>query len=219
MKKINWKVLIITSILCLLPILVGVYYYDALPNEVPIHFNINNEPDNYGSKEFAIFGLPIIMVVVQIFCCVVCDIGNKEQKKYKLIAVSKWIIPIITIVIYITTIGFALGYNIDIRRVSCLCVGLVFILIGNYFPKTDQKVAFRTGIHLHDIYLAKLDEKNYRKIARLTGYTFMISGILMIISLFFKPIFTVIVLVLVILVSIIITIYAFVLAKKNNKEE
>ena len=86
-------------------------------------------------------------------------------------------------------------------------------------PKTDQKVAFRTGIHLHDIYLAKLDEKHYRKLARLTGYTFMISGILMIISLFFKPIYTVIALVLVILVSIIITIYAFILAKKNKKEE
>lgn len=219
MKKIDWKILIITSILCLLPILIGLYYYNELPNKVPIHFNINNEPDNYGSKEFAIFGLPLIMFLTQIFCCVICDIGNKEQKKYKLITVSKWIIPIITIIIYITTIGFALGYNIDIRRIACLCVGIVFILIGNYMPKTDQKVAFRTGIHLHDIYLGKLDEKHYRKIARLTGYTFMLSGILMLISLFFKPIFTVIALTLVILVSIIITIYAFVLSKKDKKEE
>ena len=48
--------------------------------------------------------------------------------------------------------------------------------------------------------------------------TFMISGILMIISLFFKPIYTAVALLVVIFLSIIITIYAFILAKNNKKQ-
>ena len=41
MKKIDWKILIVTSLLCLAPIAIGLMYYDALPESVAIHFDIN----------------------------------------------------------------------------------------------------------------------------------------------------------------------------------
>jgi len=62
MKKNNY---IVTVIICLLPIFAGIILYEKLPNEIPIHFDVNNMPDNYASKNFALFGLPVIMAFFQ----------------------------------------------------------------------------------------------------------------------------------------------------------
>ena len=45
MKKIDKKMLLFGILLCLLPILVGFYYYDLLPDKIAVHFNIQGNPD------------------------------------------------------------------------------------------------------------------------------------------------------------------------------
>ena len=85
MKFIKWKSLILTCIVCLLPILPGIALWDKLPDTMAIHFNINNEPDNFASKAFVVFGLPLLMVLLQLFCCFVNDINahkHGESKKF-----------------------------------------------------------------------------------------------------------------------------------------
>jgi len=47
MKKINYKILLVTCIVTLFPIALGLVFYDSLPNEMAVHFNIKNNPDNY----------------------------------------------------------------------------------------------------------------------------------------------------------------------------
>ena len=42
MKKINMKSLIITSIVCLLPIIFGLIFYNSLPENIAIHWGIDN---------------------------------------------------------------------------------------------------------------------------------------------------------------------------------
>ncbi|MDR9398545.1 MAG: DUF1648 domain-containing protein [Salibacter sp.] len=39
--------------------ILSIYQYFFLPDEIPIHFNLSGEPDNYGSKGF-ILSLPVI---------------------------------------------------------------------------------------------------------------------------------------------------------------
>lgn len=67
MKFIKWKSFIVTSFVCLLPILLGIALWENLPDTMAIHFNINNEPDNFASKGFVVFGLPFLMVILQFF--------------------------------------------------------------------------------------------------------------------------------------------------------
>ncbi|MBR0326701.1 MAG: DUF1648 domain-containing protein, partial [Clostridia bacterium] len=62
MIKNNIKKLIISSVVILLPILVGVLLWDKLPEELPLHWNVSGEVDDYGSKEFVVFGMPFIML-------------------------------------------------------------------------------------------------------------------------------------------------------------
>ena len=55
--KINKKLVLFTSILILLPSLVGCVFWNQLPEEIPTHFNLLGQADGYNHKMFAIFGI------------------------------------------------------------------------------------------------------------------------------------------------------------------
>ena len=60
MIKKNWKMLLVTSLAILLPILAGVILWNRLPEQLPIHWNTEGEIDGYSSKAFAVIGFPLI---------------------------------------------------------------------------------------------------------------------------------------------------------------
>lgn len=187
MKFIKWKSLIITSIVCLLPMLLGIALFDALPDNMAIHFDINNKPDNYASKEFTVFGLPVLMAILQIVCCFINDINAKKHgDRIKLETVTKWIIPIMSMILYIVTLGYSLGWNLDIRKVAAVIVGIIFLVIGNYLPKFG-----------YVDYGDKVTEKTI-KINRFIAHETVILGILFLISIFLPPIATIVCIILLI---------------------
>lgn len=203
MKFIKWKSLIITSVVCLLPILLGLYLWNDLPESVAIHFNIYNEADNFAPKEFAVFGLPILMVFLQIFCCIINDLNaHKHGKRIKLETATKWIIPIMTIILQIITFGYSLGWNIDIRKAVAIIIGVMFLIIGNFLPKFDYVKNYN------------LDTEKARKINRFIGYETVVMGILMLITIFLPPIATAVWLVLLIPYTIISVIYGIKVGRK-----
>jgi len=203
MKFMKWKTLIITSIVCLLPILLGLILWNKLPETMAIHFDINNQPDNFASKGFVVFGLPCLMVLLQCFCCFVNDINSYkhgERKKFEM--ATKWIIPAMSIILQCMTLCYGLGWHIDIRRVVMFILGSVLIVIGNYMPKFDY-------IKNHD-----LETEKARKINRFIGYETVIMGLLAMITLFFPPIISIIWLFLLIPYVIIGVIYGIKVGKK-----
>ena len=208
LKKINLKTLIITCFVTLAPILLGVAMYDKLPEQVAIHFDINNTPDNFAPKAFAVFGLPLLVLAFQIFCCVVVDIAEaKSGKREKFTRISKWVIPVVSLVIYPATIFYALGNDLDIRRIAVFIVGILFIVLGNYLPKAN-----------HIQIMGKMRELNSdhaRKYLRLMSYLMVGFGFLFLITLFFPPIASVVVLLLLIPFSIL----SIILGVKASKNE
>ena len=139
MKKINFKILIITCIVCLLPIILGLVFYNELPNKVAIHFDINGNPDNYFPKVLFIFAIPVFMMFMQAFCCIVSDMSDKNPEANKrAVGVYKWIIPVLSILLYVITLMFALGSSIDIRKVVMIILGIMFITMGNKNKKDNR---------------------------------------------------------------------------------
>ncbi len=201
MKKINFKILIITCLVCLLPIILGIIFYNELPDSVAIHFDINNNPNGYFTKAAFVFGMPVLMMVIQMLSCIVNDISdkNKEANK-KATTVFKWIIPTLSIILYVVTISYALGNSIDIRKVVMIILGIVFIIMGNYLPKTKGNKIVRIKLK---------DENILNKVARFWGYMMILNGVLLIVSILFKPIVSVIFVVLIILESLGINCYAY----------
>ncbi len=204
MKFFKWKIFLITALVCLSPILLGLSMWEALPETMAIHFDINNNPDNFASKGFVVFGMPIFMVLLQGFCCFVNDIKSYkhgERKKFEL--ATKWIIPVMSIVLQILTLGIGLGRDFDVRRVAVSLVGCMLIVLGNYLPKADYVKNYN------------LDTQTARKLNRFSGYASVIMGILFLISLFFPPIVSVICLLLLILFAIISAIYVAWVVKRK----
>lgn len=203
MKYIKWKTIIITCIVCLLPILLGIALWDKLPDTMAIHFDINNNPDNFASKGFVVFGLPLLMVALQIFCCIVNDINAyKKGENEKILKLTKWIIPLTTIVLYVVTLVYGLGMKLDIRRIAVIIVGLLLIVTGNCLPKLDY-------IKNYD-----LDVEKARKINRFVGFETVIMGLLFLISIFLPPIASVVCIFLLIPYTIISVIYGIKVARK-----
>lgn len=187
MKFIKWKTLVVTSAVCLLPMLFGLFLWEKLPDTMAIHFDFNNNPDNFASKGFVVFGLPVLMASFQCFCCLMSDItAKKHGSVVKFERVAKWVIPLTTVILYLTTLGIGLGAKIDVRAVAAFIVGVLFILLGNYLPKLDY-------IKNYDLSTDKA-----RKINRFIGFESVILGVFFLISIFLPPISTVICLALLI---------------------
>ena len=99
MEKKNKRTLILSVIICLLPMVLGIAFYNRLPEQMPIHFTINDVPDNYAQKNFALFGIPVIMAIVQAICIICTTKVNKlkNSEKPRIVKIMEWFIPIITV--------------------------------------------------------------------------------------------------------------------------
>ncbi len=179
MEKKNKKILILTIIICLLPMVLGIAFYNKLPEEMPIHFTINDVPDNYAPKNFALFGIPTIMAIVQAICIIFTTKVNKlkNNQKPRIVKIMEWFIPIITVLVYIIMIEVALGSDVYVGKSICLILGILFMIIGNYLPKMSYEVG-RTIFHP-----TPQSEKSFRKMSKIMGYSFIGIGVFLLIMI------------------------------------
>ena len=134
MKKIDKKMLLFGILLCLLPILVGFYYYDLLPDKIAVHFNIQGNPDNFVSKTWGIVGVPLGMGAVFVVLSIFLDIQEAGKKGAALVKIT---IPILTIILQGALIYYALDNNFDVGKLTLFTVGIIFMVLGNYLPKKE----------------------------------------------------------------------------------
>lgn len=203
MKFFKWRFFAVTCAVCLLPILLGLSLWNKLPDVMAIHFNIYGEPDNFASKGFVVFGMPSLMVLLQAFCCFINDLNaHKHGERKKFETVTKWIIPCMTVVLQVITLGYGLGWNLDIRKAVALIVGAIFVVIGNYMPKFDR------------VKNINVDTDKARKINRFIGYESVVMGLLFFVSMFLPPVGTVVCLVLLMPYAVIAVVYGIVKGRK-----
>ena len=207
MKKIDWKILIITGLICLIPIIFGVILYDQLPEQMAVHFGVDNEPNSFAPKEFALFGIPILMFALQVFCCIFSDFMEEKKQNKKYITIYKWIIPIIEMVVYLTMLAYGAGIELDMRMIVGITLGIVFTLVGNYMPKTEP----------NKLQMNYIRADFWKKIKRPAGYFFVIIGLAFIISAFLNSMVSLILLGIIIVAAILITIYSIYLFYKDRK--
>ena len=180
MEKKNRRTLILSVIICLLPIILGIVLYNKLPEQMPIHFTIGDVPDNYSHKNFALFGIPIIMAINKAISLIAVNkkankLENKE--KPKILKIMEWFIPILTVLIYIIMIEVPLGSTVYVGKSICLILGILFMIIGNYIPKMSYEMG-KTTFHP-----MPKSEKSFRKMSKIMGYSFIAMGIFLLIMI------------------------------------
>jgi len=176
--------MVLSVALCLLPIVLGLIMWKELPDMIPTHFGINNEPNGYSSKYFAVFGLPLIMAGLDALCLFGLKSDPKADRHSKVLSkIMLWFIPGLSCVLVPACLFVAMGKKVNIALFSQLLIGIVFIVVGNYLPKCRQN--YTMGIKLP---WTVNDEDNWNYTHRLGGFVWVAAGFLQIINAFFgKP--------------------------------
>ena len=178
MIKKNLKVLIITSLIILLPILAGVFLWNRLPEQMPSHWNVSGEIDGWSSKPFAVFGMPLIMLAFQWVCVLATGADPKNANhSEKVVHLVLWIIPVINIVLSVITYAAALGQKVRVEVVMPILIGLVLAIVGNYLPKCKQN--YTIGIKIP---WTLNSEENWNKTHRFAGWLWTISGLVIMLT-------------------------------------
>lgn len=182
MKKriTNKKAFIITTILCLLPMLLGAYFYKELPREIPTKWYMDGTVGQYMPKEVTIFGLPAMMAVINTLVHFGLNTDPKTgniARKTK--ALGKWICPVLSLLLVPMSIFWALGKDVPVEQSITFLIGVVFIAAGNYMPKCRRN--YTSGIKLP--WTLNSDE-NWRKTHHLAGFLWIFAGAFMIVTAF-----------------------------------
>ena len=181
MIKKNLKVLIITSIIILLPMLVGLILWNQLPDKIPFHWNAAGEVDGWASRPVAVFVPSAAMLALQWLCLLVTSTDPKKQNHpEKVVHLVLWLIPIITVFISALMYVSALGVSVRVETLMPILLGLLFVAIGNYMPKCKQN--YTIGIKIP---WTLASEENWNRTHRLSGWVWVGGGIVMMLSGFF----------------------------------
>lgn len=209
-KKIN-SLMIITTAVCLFPVILSVALYSQLPNEIPIHFNYAGKADNYLPKAVVCFGLPLIFSLLNILVHFLIDTDPKKVNISKTIKIIvKWTIPLISVVFIPISLFISLEKAIPIHIIVPALVGVLIMIYGNYMPKSRQN--YTTGIRLP---WTLNNENNWNKTHRLTGVIWVLGGFVILITSLIQFFSLVTALMVIAFMIAVPFVYSFILYKKE----
>ena len=168
---------VIGNIVILTPVIVGLVFYNQLPNRVAIHFNVEEQANGFMDRNLAIVFLPFIALVIY----------NLLFSSFKQITISflkefmLWLIPFSAVIIQGLILTFALGGQIQVRLTVIWLVALIFLVIGNYLPKS---IGLATKNH----------NQSSKSVVRKLGYLMIGISLALLISLCFNSYTTIMVL-------------------------
>ena len=208
--KVSKKTIIITSILILLPIIFGLVMWNQLPDPMPTHFGADGQADGWSNKSFAVFGLPLIFLVVHLIC-IFASTQDPKSKNYseKLFGIIVWMCPVLSIFGDGMTYAYALGYTMNMTKYVMMFVAVLFIVIGNYLPKCKHN--YTMGVKLP---WTLADENNWNATHRLAGYIWMLGGVVLLVTAFFFNVYVFLAVVLV--MTVIPCVYSYMYYRKHG---
>jgi uncharacterized membrane protein len=194
-----------------------IYFYPTLPESVPSHFNKDGLADRYSSKlltVLAYLGLALLLYFILTFIPFIDPFWKKIQKRYSLFLLLRDFILLFFLFLYLLILLSAQGGRLP-KNVLGVGFGFLFVLVGNYLPKLPRNFFFGVRVPW-----TLASEIVWRKTHVLSGWVFVISGILVIIFSLLK--INLAISFLVTLVPLFLFsgfIYPLLLYKKLQKEE
>lgn len=169
----NKKFWIVTSLVTLLPMIAGVLLWDALPERMPTHFGVDGAADGWGSKAFAVFGMPALLFLIHwaAYFATRLDRQNRGHNE-KVLNLVALVFPALSVMLSLVIYGFGLGREPEMDRLVLPLLGLLLMLIGNWLPKTRQNSTL--GIKLP---WTLYNEENWNKTHRVGGFTWVLGGL------------------------------------------
>lgn len=229
MKIIKW----ILAILTLVSTIIMLFIF---PDTIPVHFDINGIADRWGSK-YEMLVLP----VMSLLCLVMFEsiskyytnrmkreITDKEKSEISsnvgVLNIATWTMLLLFLVmnVFFLYTSYSQVYpdknlpKFDVMRAVCITMGITFIIMGNYMPKTrrNSTIGFRFPWTLYN-------DNTWNKSNHFASYVMMISGVISIIgAIFVSGIAATIIMLGSLLISIpIIMVYSCIVYREERKKD
>lgn len=169
-------------LLILIMVISSLVVYSRLPEQVPIHWNIEGEADSYAGRFQGAFMAPLLSLGL-LFLLIFLPLIDPRKDNYPKFASSYRAIKTILIIfftgIHYITLAAALGYQLDIGKFVTFFVAVLFIVMGNYMPKVRYN--YFLGIRVP---WTLASERVWKKTHRFGGKLFVIAGIIILLSVF-----------------------------------
>lgn len=166
-------------VIVLLPFIYLAYVWNELPNNVPMHWNIEGEVDRYGDKSELImipFLLPLLVYMIFLVAPKI-DPKNKLNKMGGKLSTIKFLLTTFMSILALFIIYTAKNESLTNPNYIFLMIGVLFIILGNYFKtiKPNYFIGIRTPWTLEN-------ETVWKKTHKLGGKMWFIGGLFVVLS-------------------------------------
>ena len=193
MKKVMWIVSMFSIILTAVAL-------QFMPDSVPMHYNAAGEIDRWGSK-YENFIFPILIIVFTLFWHLLILYYEKKvvkttvEKECAEILSNIKVIKIVGVSVtcmFVVMQGFflysayveantnATSACIDFGNLTCILCGVLFIVIGNFMPKTKKNPV--AGVRVK---WSMYNDTTWMKSNRFGAVALMITGVLIVVTAIF----------------------------------
>lgn len=168
------------------PVLIGLMIafalavYGRLPEQVPTHFDLSGEPDGWTPRFPGAFLMPLLAAGVYLLLIVLRRIDPRGAN-YNRFEETWWVflnvIALLMTALHVLSLGFAIGWPIEMDRAVIVTMGLLFVGLGNYMPRLRSNwwMGIRTPWTLES-------EEVWRETHRVGGWAFVAAGLLVVVA-------------------------------------
>lgn len=210
--KREWSLLIIV----LGTLIAAFVVYPQMPDMVPIHWNVHGEIDDYGSKAFGTFFLPLMNIGMYVLLLVTPKLDPKRANYQKFdgsYRIIRFTIHLFFTLMFALTIYAALGHPVDIGLWIPAGVSVLFIILGNVMGRVRHNyfVGFKLPWTL-------ASEEVWQRTHRFGSKLMVIGGIFAFVSVFLTEGNLRFILMMsgILLPTLIIIVYSYVIYRKLN---
>lgn len=178
----------ISGALTLLSIFAAIAMAMHVPSDLmlPIHWNIHGQVDNVVNARIALFFPPMLMVVIIAGSLLLKYLEPRKQHLAQSGQAIFSIVLAITVMLGLLELGYvllSLGIDFNMSRLVFFGVGVMFVLMGNYFGKVRSNffIGIRTPWTLSN-------DTVWQKTHRLAGKLCVAAGLIAAIAIWFIPV-------------------------------
>ncbi|NGQ96575.1 DUF1648 domain-containing protein [Brevibacillus sp. SYP-B805] len=173
---------VLMVIIWLLPMMVGLFTYDKLPETMATHFDFHGEANGYQSKGMFFLTYLLISGLLIVLTNLSRRIDPRKEnypKFEKAFGIIRLLVLFVLSAGFIFVIAVNLGLAVDAVIAAHLLVGVTWLVIGNYLGqvRSNYFIGIRTPWTL-------ASDEVWRKTHRFSGPLWVVVGAIMVISAF-----------------------------------
>ena len=217
-KKMIWAELLIV----LAPFVAALYFWDALPDQIPRHYNIHGEVDAYAPKGFVFF-LPALNALLALILNIIPKIDPRGENFGKFRSVYNGLVlgglsflSILSLSEILKQAGIGFIQPVQTIDLVGYLLGVMFILLGIFIKKIEPNyfVGVRTPWTLENAEV-------WRRTHRFSGKLFTAAGVVLVgLKVIASPVvFFAGMLVVILGVTLVCVVYSYLEFQKEKRKE